>query len=294
MIADPRSDLQRHAQRLLDEGVGTNAHPCKVCGEPALVYDVLDFAMTCNVPRMRSGAMGVPVYYHRCVACGFVFTSFCDGFTATQWITHIYNEAYYREVDPDYSERRPRGNALAVDALLAGRQRSWIGLDYGGGNGRTAAMLREMGYRYESYDPFGHSDVTTEAKECYDFCSAFEVAEHAHDPSSFVQEIVGLCSRGQLAVLVGTHVNDGHIREGGRLDWWYASPRNGHVSLHSRLSLQKLAQANGLDCVSLTEQTHLFSRGYTKCEALLFLLSGKIRTRVRRALRSRMIPASSP
>lgn len=291
IIAQPECDLFQHAQRLLDEGACRTERPCKVCGEGATRFDVLDFALTCNSPRAPRGLSGAPVYYHRCHACHFVFTEFCDSFTPAQWTTHVYDESYYHEVDPDYGERRPQANAQVINALLANCHEDWLGLDYGGGNGLTAALIREMGYRYECFDPFGSSDVSVGSRGLYNFCSVFEVAEHAPDPGGFTREIVDLCSKDRLAVLVGTHVNDRHVTDDGRLDWWYAAPRNGHISLHSRRSLQLLAHAQGLDCLNLSEQTHLFSRGYTQKEALAFLLTGKIRARWHRAVSvaSRMI-----
>lgn len=293
MNANARADLLQHAQRLSDNLAAVD-RPCKVCGESAQPYVVLDFALTCNTPRMPAGPSGIPVQYYRCRACAFVFTPFCDDFTPAQWTTHIYNEAYYQEVDPDYAERRPLGNALAIDALLSGRHSDWIGLDYGGGNGRTAELLRSMGYHYECHDPFGVSDDSDSYRGRYNFCSVFEVAEHAPDPAAFLREITALCTPGRLAVLVGTHVNDRHTRAGGSLDWWYAAPRNGHISLHSRRSLALLARAQDLDCVSLTEQTHLFSRGYTRREALTFLWAGKIKTRWRRVLGRHLGATTSP
>lgn len=283
--ASTSEDLLRHAQQVLDELAEHREIACKVCGEAARLYDAVDFALTCNTPRMPGGPSGVPVYYHLCRACGFLFTTFCDRFTPAQWSTHVYNPAYYQDIDPDYAERRPHGNALTIDALLAGHYDQWHGLDYGGGNGRTAQLLRAMGYRYDCHDPFGASDIDPLLRGRYDFCSAFEVAEHTPDPTAFLREIVTLCSPERLAVLVGTHVHDRHTAPDDRLDWWYAAPRNGHISLHSRRSLQVLARRHGLDCLTLTEQTHLLTRGYTPREACAFLWIGKLRTRWRRLLK---------
>lgn len=231
---------------------------------------------------MAEGPSGIPVYYHRCRSCSFLFTTFCDSFTPSQWTTHIYNPNYYLKVDPDYADRRPQSNALTVDALLAGRHGDYHGLDYGGGNGRTAALLQATGYRFECYDPFGDSNVVADSRECYNFCSAFEVAEHSPDPHNFLREIVSLCSPDRLAVLISTHLHDRHTASNSRLDWWYAAPRNGHISLYSHLSLKKAARIHGLDCLSLTENTHLLTRGYTPRDARAFLIAGKLRSRWRR------------
>jgi hypothetical protein len=45
------------------------------------------------------------------------------------------------------------------------------------------------------------------------------------------------------------------------LNWWYASPRNGHVSLYTAPSLQRLSQPLGLSLASFNEGFHLLLRG---------------------------------
>jgi 2-polyprenyl-6-hydroxyphenyl methylase/3-demethylubiquinone-9 3-methyltransferase len=45
------------------------------------------------------------------------------------------------------------------------------------------------------------------------------------------------------------------------LRWWYASPRNGHVSLYTEASLRALAQPLGFELASFNESTHLLLQG---------------------------------
>ena len=45
-----------------------------------------------------------------------------------------------------------------------------------------------------------------------------------------------------------------------RLHWWYAGPRNGHVSLYSRESLTILFQQLGLQLFSISELVHVAYR----------------------------------
>jgi len=280
----PMPSLSEHAaielQRLRDEP----SPACKICGASTHLFDVVDFARTCSHPRHPTKLAAIPVYYLRCERCSFIFTTFCDSFTARQWTAYVYNAEYYLTLDPDYADVRPRGNCIAVDCLLSAHKDEVIGLDYGGGNGKTAALLREVGYRYDTYDPFGVSLLTDGFVERYNFCSAFEVAEHSHDPVNFLGEIVRLASKSKLAVLVGTHVVDDISVAGLGLGWWYAAPRNGHISLYSKRSLQELARRFDLRCTTFSRTTHLFTRGYSSREAFRFLLLGKLRSRLRRLL----------
>lgn len=278
-------ELWRHAvdeSRRLVSGPGPM---CKICAKPTELFDVLDFAKTCNANVYLDGLRGIPVFYHRCMSCGFIFTSFFDNFNPTQWMGLLYNAEYYARVDPDYAVVRPRGNAMVIDGLLCGRKAEVIGLDYGGGNGQTATLLRNMGYRYDTHDPFGLSALTPDLAGRYNFCSAFEVAEHTPDPLGFVGDMVRMCSKDKMAILIGTHTHNGNVSDASRLGWWYAAPRNGHISLYSKQSLLKLAGQFGLHCISFSESTHLLTRGMSSYDAYRFLLKGKLRSRLRRLFR---------
>jgi 2-polyprenyl-6-hydroxyphenyl methylase/3-demethylubiquinone-9 3-methyltransferase len=268
--------------------VASGVHPdCKVCGAPSSPYDVVDLAKTCHFETYPEGLRGVPVYYWRCGDCGFIFTDFFDAFTSEQWTGVVYDAAYYSRVDPDYAEIRPRGNAAVVDGLLGGGEKELVGLDYGGGNGRTAEILRGLGYRYDTYDPFGVCSLTPGLEGRYEFCSAFEAAEHSPEPHAFLRDILRLCSPGRLAVLIGTHASDSRVSAYDRLRWWYAGPRNGHISLHSRESLRRLGAAYGLEYATVTGNTHLLTRGMPASKARRWLLRGALQQRLRHLFRRR-------
>lgn len=271
--------LRRHA-------AGTPL-PCKVCDGETALFDVVDFAKACDARLYPAGLAAVPVYYRRCRACGFVFTDFFDDFAPQQWSAQLYNDDYYRSVDAAYAEERPLANARGVDHLLRQLKASTIGLDYGGGSGRTCARLREMGYRYDTVDPFGARSLTPENARRYNFCTAFEVAEHTPDPRGFVRSIVELASPQRLAILIGTQMHDGIVTDAARLSWWYAAPRNGHISLYSQRSLQLLAERFGLHYTAFSGRTHLFTRHWSAREAWWFLARGKAIGRLDRMTRPR-------
>lgn len=253
---------------------------CKICDATAEPFGVVDLFKSCEA--YPQGLSGVPVYYHRCGACGFVFTRFFDRFDGDEWRDIIYNDYYYERIDPDYAERRPRHNRDQLVTILRGRERRAIGLDYGGGNGRTAALMRERGYRYDSYDPYGDSELHPEYASRYDVCSAFEVAEHTPDPRDMMAQIVARCSSGPLTVLIGTLAQDDHMAAPTGLGWWYAAPRNGHVSLYSRRSLQMLGEQVGLSLISFNASQHLFFRGHSAAAVRRSVIGGKIRARLGR------------
>jgi len=270
------AQLLDHAVAHLRRQAAGVATPCKVCDGATALFDVVDFAKTCDARLYPAGLTAVPVYYRRCSACGFIFTDFFDDFTPQQWSAQLYNDDYYRSVDPAYADERPAHNARGVDHLLRHLKQRTIGLDYGGGSGRTCAHLREMGYRYDTVDPFGARSLTPEFAGRYNFCTAFEVAEHTPDPRGLVQAIVELASPQRLAILIGTQLHDGIASDAARLSWWYAAPRNGHISLYSRRSMQLLAERFGLHYTPFSARTHLLTRHWSAREAWWLLARGKL------------------
>ena len=279
------SPLLQHAQSQLRRHAAGAVVPCKVCDAATALFDVVDFGKTCDPALYPAGLAAIPVYYRRCDACGFIFTDFFDSLAPQQWAALLYNDEYYRSVDPAYADERPASNARGVDHLLRHVKHSTIGLDYGGGSGRTCAHLRELGYRYDTVDPFGARSLTPEFAGRYNFCTAFEVAEHTPDPRGLLRAIVELASKERLAIFVGTQLHDGIVTEATRLSWWYAAPRNGHISLYSRRSMQVLAGLFGLDYTPFSARTHLFTRGWSRREAWWFLMRGKLTGRLDRLAR---------
>jgi 2-polyprenyl-6-hydroxyphenyl methylase/3-demethylubiquinone-9 3-methyltransferase len=212
--------------------------PCKCCGAPALVYGAVDFHRSCedrHAPVFEPAGVDIP--YHRCGSCGFLFTIAFDHFTPAQFSAFIYNDAYPL-VDPDFDNVRPRHNEqllLRNFGEAAGRLRV---LDYGGGTGLLAKRLREQGVNADSYDPF--YDASARPHGQYDLVTAFEVMEHTTTPYDTLQEMASFVRPDGL-LLFSTLVQPAEIDELG-LRWWYAAPRNGHVSLYSHRSLAALGE----------------------------------------------------
>src|SRR5215469_1570788 len=261
--------------------------PCKICGADSRIIDVLDFNKICGAPTayFQNSKIGVEVEYRQCLRCHFIFTEFFDDFTADLWVTFVYNSDYYNSIDPEYESIRPQQKSYQLRCLLRSPDAGWLGLDYGGGGGRLSQLMRESGYVFDSYDPFG-ADTTQEVNRGkYNLCSLFEVAEHAVDPIGVLCEVVKMSSRARLGVLVGTQTHDRqHVLPGQLANWWYAAPRNGHVSLFSRASLARLAASRSLSYFGLARGLHFFYRGYSLLEVRRMQLMGKLRARVGRLI----------
>jgi hypothetical protein len=256
--------------------------PCKICGGEAHAFDILDFNKSCE-SFYPLGLSGIPVLYRICSECEFIGTDFFDEFTGEQWQRYIYNDEY-RTVDPEYEFIRPRHNARMIDSFLTPWKDNILGLDYGGGNGATTGLLRARGWAFDCFDPFACTDVSPGRMGRYNFCSAIEVFEHTTDPIGSLRAIVEKASTERLIVLISTCLNDGLVPNETRLAWWYAAPRNGHVSLYSSKSLQILGAGFGLNYTNVGNGPVLLTRGYGESEVRKLLVRGKLRRRLRSTL----------
>ncbi len=228
-----------------------------MCGATAMIYGVVDFHKNCEICRRQVlGISGVPIYYHRCPGCGFLFTTAFDDFTLDDFRRHVYNDEYVL-VDPDYRGSRARANAEFLAALFSQRRPRRI-LDYGGGNGGLADRLRAGGFpEVETYDPFVPLHSARPAGR-FDCVVSFEVVEHSTDPERTFADMNDFLDEPGL-ILFSTLLQPADIDRQG-LGWWYAGPRNGHVSLFSRESLISLIEPLGFGLASFNDGVHILYR----------------------------------
>lgn len=228
---------------------------CTVCGAPSPLMGVVDFHKSClEREGKRLPLLGVPVYYRRCSRCGLVFADTMLRWSDEDFARHIYN-ADYPVVDPDYAEARPWGNARWLLALLGEAAREVAVIDYGGGNGRLAAELRGAGLRAATLDP--HVPHAAPDFATADLVTAFEVFEHAMRPQRILDEMLALMKPGG-ALVFSTLLQPAQMGVG----WWYVAPRNGHVSIHSRTSLETLLASRGLRLASFSDGMHVAFREF--------------------------------
>jgi hypothetical protein len=262
------SEGKDHSQHsIADELASSGLHTtysqnetCKICKANASLFGVVDFNKTCNEGHYPFGVLGVPIYYHRCQNCQFVFTRAFDAVEGAFWGNFIYNETYYKLLDPEYQLSRPKLSAELVHAVCSFMGRSdVVGLDFGGGNGAMAKILSGQGINYFTHDPYGASNLKEADFRKFNVVSAFEVLEHTTDPLVTFEEMLRFVAKGFVGV-ISTQCSDGLIDEKKRLSWHYVAPRNGHVSIYSQKSLDVLAKAFSINHVAVSRGTHVFGK----------------------------------
>ena len=147
--------------------------------------------------------------------------------------------------------------AAAVTEALGAAKAELDILDYGGGNGRFAELMRAADFRCETYDPFSPAFRARPTRR-FNLITCFETLEHMPDPVAGAADIVSLLAD-DAAILFATLAQPADFAAVG-LGWWYIGPRNGHVTLHSRESLGRLWGRFGLRVTSFSDNTHLAAR----------------------------------
>ena len=230
---------------------------CPICAANCSPLGVVDFNKCCSdgaqsvLPRS-----GVGISYVLCDQCGFCFAPEFAAWSLEDFETRIYN-AEYVLVDPDYVDARPRANASSLLATFGERGKELRHLDYGGGRGLLSELLREKGWQSESYDPFVDRSVPLPDLGQFDLVTAYEVFEHVPDVRRLVADLASLLKPDGV-VLFSTLLSDGNVSQWHSLTWWYAAPRNGHISLFSARSLAALGAIEGFAVGSFSQDLHAY------------------------------------
>jgi SAM-dependent methyltransferase len=231
---------------------------CPVCATATSLLDVVDLNKSCEEARGSFLPIaGIPVYYTLCDQCGFCFAPELQQWSLEDFSSRIYNDDY-KLVDPDSVETRPRANARWLAGIFADHVLDIRHLDYGGGNGLLSNELFAAGWNSTSYDPFFDGPLGDDLGR-FNLVTSFEVFEHVPDVNQLITSLSTLVDTEGI-VLFSTVLSDGSLARNQRLRWWYASPRNGHISLFSRRSLTLLGAKQGFELVSLEPNLHAYRR----------------------------------
>lgn len=124
-------------------------------------------------------------------------------------------------------------------------------------------------WKSTSYDPFINFETNLEALGKFNLITAYEVFEHVPDIDNLMAQLSLLLDK-QGMILFSTLLSDGNIKANQRLNWWYAAPRNGHISLFSQASLSLLAKKYQFTLASYSTGFHVMFKQIPTWAAHLF------------------------
>ena len=191
-------------------------------------------------------------YYH-CDKCGCYFLDEMRSWNPETFAEKVYNEDYIH-TDTEFDGTRSRNLFPEVAAMLKEYGLKRV-LDYGGGKGLLADLLRKSGWN-EAYcfDPFGRKDVPADAGG-FDCVVAVEVLEHAIHAKELWATISGKLKPGGIFIAT-TELCNGLALE----KWFYANPRAGHCLLYSAAALDLAAGTCGLQHLGDKGNWHVFRK----------------------------------
>jgi 2-polyprenyl-6-hydroxyphenyl methylase/3-demethylubiquinone-9 3-methyltransferase len=218
---------------------------CKICDGHTSILGPVDFNKNCEGDKVKDKMpfMGHAVYYHQCNSCKFIFTVDFDEWTIDDYLENIYNEDY-NIVDPEYMIKRPNNLVNWILPYL-NDDKSITLLDYGAGNSVFGTEISKLGWKCESWDPMWKKDPTFDKDTKFDVVTSFEVLEHTPTPYETAKEMINFIDSESGQLIIQTLANDIIKDEG--INFWYISPRNGHVCMHSLQSLDIMFDQLGME-----------------------------------------------
>lgn len=227
---------------------------CKICNNTASLFGVTDFNTSCyadNVHRYNYPLSGHAIYYFKCRCCGLIYTDSFDNWSEADFKKHIYNDEYIK-YDPNFNEKRPQHNAKLLLNSFSDIH-NYHALDFGCGDGQLVAILRNNDVDITGWDPFNYNGEMPSGT--FEFITSFEVMEHTPSPYVTVEQINSLLNKHNGKYFFSTEVNDSKV--GDIMNNWYIAPRNGHVTIYSKSSLDILFSAFNMKVLHFSDLYHL-------------------------------------
>lgn len=240
---------------MLLESIQSSRAICKCCGKTAFLYDVCDFNKNCEEAKGKFLPLsGIPIYYHKCSACGFIFTKAFDHYALKDFQDHIYNDDYLA-VDPEFLSIRPQRNAILIENLFSSYKEDIRILDYGGGNGALGEHLKQKGFRnVTTFEPFNER-YASKPNGMYNLIVAFEVVEHLSNPYKTFKDLISFMNHHRGIFMFSTVVQPNNIDKA-KAGWWYIAPRNGHISIYTFQSIHIITDRLKMKFAPVNQNLH--------------------------------------
>jgi len=189
----------------------------------------------------------------RCTGCGFIQAR------EPYWLQEAYGEAIKRS-DVGLVRRNCRLSTVTGAVITAFFNGEGRFLDYGGGYGLLARMMRDKGYDFHRWDKHCENlfvrdfEADDADRDSFALVTAFEVFEHLTAPLEDIGEML----RFSRNILFTTELVPDPPPSPDR--WWYYGLEHGqHISFYTRKTLAMLAKRFSLHLCSNGRSLHLLT-----------------------------------
>lgn len=186
---------------------------------------------------------------YNCLGCG------CAFYPEPDWLNEAYSKAI-SDLDTGILERGVDISNVLTPFLFLSRFRKVAMLDFGGGIGVLARMMRDRGFRATSHDPMAEKafSIPHEEQITYPVITMIEVLEHLADPMTSLRK---LSSQSSLVFISTLATPSGGIER----DWWYLLPDTGqHIFFPSTQTFSTIAEKIGWRYYGNGKNLHVLSQ----------------------------------
>lgn len=215
---------------------------CRSCGETSNYFS-------------SAIIMGIKnIDYFLCPSCGFLQTEF------PTWLDKAYKEAI-NDSDRTLLKRNLEFSKVVEDVIKIYFNKDQNFLDWGGGYGLLAGLMREKGYNFYLYEPYAPNLFAKNyvyENQKIELITCFEVFEHLVEPYKDFEKIFSISKN----ILFSTLLLPANIPDPSKwpVSWSYYGLEHGqHISFYQLKTLQKIAQDRGLNFYTDGFSLHLIT-----------------------------------
>ncbi len=222
--------------------------------------------------KITDGRYGYMLSIFECADCGF-----------RQCLDALDTTVYYKALeDPEYEtgrkERMHQSRMILrrITGIIGGDTAGLRLLDVGAGSGILLEAAAEFGLKAEGVEPSAWLRKTARAHGCvinadvlphpeirgpYDIITLIDVVEHVSAPLEMIRAAAELLKPGGIIAIATPDVKSAAARLMG-WKWWHY--RIAHLGYFSRKNLEAVCSKTGLEIISVSRPSWVFSVGYLR------------------------------
>ncbi len=238
---------RRNMQTLINK---TKTQQCRLCGAGSKKK------FEANIMALKR------IDYYLCPECGFLQTEY------PSWLEKAYEKAI-NDSDRGLLKRNLVFSEKAARIISLFFNPKGKFLDYGGGYGLFAGLMREKGYDFRLYEPYAENLFVPEHSFSgeggkFDLITSFECFEHFVNPKEELERIFSMTAN----VLFSTELLPEELPDPAfwPISWAYYGLEHGqHISFYSRKTLEIEAAKRGLKFYTNGFNLHLITEKNIDC-----------------------------